>query len=76
MGVFGEVCSALNGCAPGFFCGDAQFIPGCTEAACCNAYCDQEGANNCPGMDQECVAMFENPPPGFENVGACSLPTG
>jgi hypothetical protein len=73
-GLFGEPCSALNGCAPGFFCGDGQSVPDCSESACCNAFCDLNQPNTCPGAGQVCVPMFENPPPGMEHVGRCSLP--
>ena len=40
-------------------------------------FCDITLPNTCPGQGQECVAWYDpgEAPPGYDNIGACVLPT-
>jgi hypothetical protein len=81
-GLYGDACQFLNVCDPGLFCANAEVVPDCAGAqGCCSPFCDlsdPDAGANCPGAagGQDCVAWYEEgeAPPGFENVGACSIP--
>jgi hypothetical protein len=80
-GAYGDACEFINVCDPGLMCGAPEWVPGCAGAGCCTDICDVSDADasaNCPGNagGQECVAWYEEgqAPPGFENVGVCSIP--
>ena len=70
----GEACEALNVCAPGLLCANADAVPGCTGAqGCCAEFCDlSRGA--CTAAGTMCVPFFDEAPEGFEDVGACLDP--
>jgi hypothetical protein len=82
-GNYGDPCAFLNVCNPGLFCAAAGAVPNCQGASgCCSEFCDitsAEGAAQCQGAagGQECVPWFEQnqAPPGFEDVGGCSIPS-
>jgi hypothetical protein len=75
-GVFGDPCEYINVCDPGFWCADATAVPGCAGAiGCCSSYCDvSDPTSTCEGDGQECVAWWEDPPPGEEHFGVCVIP--
>lgn len=62
-------------CEDGAACGDtalcwgASSVPGCARDTCCAPLCDML-APDCP-PDTACVALYENPPEGSENLGLC-----
>jgi hypothetical protein len=53
-------------------------VPGCKSEGCCSEYCDLKiGGDDCSGApQQECVPFFDadKAPPGYEDVGVCSIP--
>lgn len=68
----GEPCEYDNVCDPGLVCIGGSF--GCQATWCCTPWCDLSAANTCPGTGEQCVAHFEDPPPGKEDVGICVVP--
>ncbi|MFY0533697.1 hypothetical protein [Nannocystis pusilla] len=68
-------CTKFNTCDPGFICMEPQQGAECDQDAegCCLSLCDTAGPM-CNGVNQECTAWFEFPPPGFEDVGVCIIP--
>jgi hypothetical protein len=73
-GDFGEPCGAFNFCNEGLMCIPGVEVPAiyCHEATrCCSSFCDLDGAEPCPGAGQSCVPVFDEQPPGYENVGVC-----
>jgi hypothetical protein len=75
-GAPGDACEFINVCDPGSFCASAEVVPECMGAGCCTLFCDLDMPLPClPG--QECTPWYEAgmAPPGFENLGACALPT-
>lgn len=80
MGVFGDPCESINACDPGLFCAGAAGVPNCQGSiGCCSEFCDLDepsGDAQCSGQagGQECLALTENPQPGFEAVGGCFIP--
>ena len=86
LGAYGDPCLFDNQCAPGLVCLDDSTVPpgqaceGATE--CCTEICDLSdpaGDLQCAGAagGQICVPWYAEgtAPPGFEDVGACTLPT-
>jgi hypothetical protein len=80
-GAAGDTCEFINACDPGLFCANAEAVPGCDGASgCCSEFCDITGedpTSTCSlGAGQECVPWYEEgeAPPGYDHVGACSLP--
>ncbi len=81
-GAYGDPCQFLNVCDAGLFCSLPAGVPGCTGAeGCCTPYCDvsePDASASCPGAagGQECVPWYDEaqPPPGYEDVGACAIP--
>ncbi len=71
-GLDGDPCEYDNACDPGLVCigGSA----GCVATWCCTPWCDLSAANTCPGVGEECIAHFADPPPGTEDVGICVVP--
>ena len=48
----------------------AHLLPECAATSCCTALCSLAQPSCMAGT--ECVAMFgDDPPPGYEDVGAC-----
>lgn len=78
MGAYGDECAFVNVCDAGLFCAPSQSVPGCETAGCCSEYCDLKiGGDDCSGApQQECVPFFDadKAPPGYEDVGVCSIP--
>jgi hypothetical protein len=82
LGAYGSPCEYINACDPGLFCGDAAIVPDCAGAqGCCSEFCDladPEGNAQCSGAagGQECTPWYAEgeAPPGYEQVGACSIP--
>ncbi|MEM9459570.1 MAG: ribulose phosphate epimerase [Myxococcota bacterium] len=80
MGVFGDPCEFINACDPGLFCANAVAVPNCQGSiGCCSEFCDLDepsGDAQCSGQagGQECLAMTDNPQPGYEAVGGCAIP--
>lgn len=78
LGEYGVECQYANACNPGLFCADAAFVPGCKGGqGCCTNFCDLGDPSVCAETDTECVPWFEEDmaPEGFENVGACGIPS-
>ncbi|HWB74731.1 MAG TPA: ribulose phosphate epimerase [Nannocystaceae bacterium] len=71
-GLDGDPCEFDNVCDPGLVCigGSA----GCNSTWCCTPWCDLSMPNTCPGAGEECIAHFDDPPPGTEDVGICVVP--
>lgn len=64
------------GCAEGFLCLQGAIIPGCESLTgfCCTPTCDLTGPDSCPSP-ASCNDIEDNPPPGFEDIGACYVPS-
>lgn len=76
-GAYGDECAYVNVCDSGLLCTDASNVPGCESPGCCTEYCDltQPAGGQCSGAPaQECLPIFETPPPGHEDVGFCGIP--
>ncbi len=77
MGVYGDPCEFLNVCDPGFWCANADTVPGCVGAiGCCASYCDITEPDPFCEDGTECVAWHEEgtAPPGEEDIGVCIVP--
>ncbi|MCH9684851.1 MAG: ribulose phosphate epimerase [Deltaproteobacteria bacterium] len=82
MGTYGDPCEFINVCDPGLICLGAAATPNCQGAGgCCTEVCDisdPAGDAQCTGapQGQTCQVWYEEgaAPPGYEDVGACSLP--
>ena len=68
-------CTKFNTCDPGFICMEPQQGAECDQDAegCCLSMCDTPGPM-CNGVNQECTAWFQFPPPGYEDLGVCIIP--
>ena len=77
-GVYGEECDYVNACIPGHTCAEGASFPSCAGASCCTEFCDTAAGLTCPEADQgvTCVPWYDDgmAPPGYENVGVCTLP--
>lgn len=77
-GYYGDDCEYINVCDDGLLCAPAAAVPGCLTPGCCTEYCDLDEADNlCSGApSQQCLPFYDNsePPPGFEDVGVCTIP--
>lgn len=69
----GQSCEHSADCAAGSMCVDAEFTPDCGGAGCCVEYCSLSEPS-CSQPETECVAFYEDPPLGYEDVGLCLLP--
>ena len=70
-----EPCGFINDCAGGTACVVADLVPDCQGSACCAPFCDIEDPMSCSEFELDCLPLFEEPiPPGYENIGICSLP--
>lgn len=83
-GAYGDPCESDDGCDPGLACLDPNALPPglpCEDASgCCTVLCDfsDPGASlTCPSAaeGQLCLPWYPEgeAPPGYEDVGACSL---
>jgi hypothetical protein len=85
MGAHGDPCAFVNACDPGLICFDAGAVPsgGACQGAkdCCTEICDlgdPAGDTQCAGAGggQVCRPWYdEAAPPGYEDVGVCTLPS-
>ncbi len=80
-GASGDPCEFINACDPGLFCAGAESVPDCAGAnGCCSEFCDITAADPnsfcMAGNGQECIPWYADgdAPPGYDHVGACSLP--
>ncbi|MBK9752744.1 MAG: ribulose phosphate epimerase [Nannocystis sp.] len=75
-----EPCEFHNRCDKGLAClPTATASSACMQDSqgCCSQFCDVSKMEPCPNPDQKCVAWFDPMmpiPPGFEDVGVCSIP--
>jgi hypothetical protein len=70
----GEPCTLINDCPSGSVCVLAELLAGCSDAACCAAFCSLS-MPMCEEPFTECMSFFEDPPPaGFEDIGICVSP--
>jgi hypothetical protein len=72
----GEPCGFINDCVAGSACIDANLLPDCAGSACCSPFCSLGGGDTqCEGLPgTSCLPFFEQPPPGYEQVGICISP--
>lgn len=79
MGADNDPCEYINACDSGNVCVVPDIVDGCPAGStgCCQAVCDltDATADGCTA-NETCEAFFEegNVPPGYEDVGICSLP--
>jgi len=79
-GVANDPCTALNACDQGLACVSQDAAIECPpQTGCCQPFCDTTDPDPmCPNPDQACVpwfaAMMQDPPPGLEKIGFCSIP--
>lgn len=80
-GALNSPCEGFNSCDAGLFCAKPSAAVECMQNAfgCCQPFCDTTKPDPpCPNQDQECIpwfdAMMQDPPPGLENIGFCSIP--
>ncbi len=73
----GASCGGPQDCAAGTVCMPASLVPDCAGESCCTEFCDlSETPASCSLGGQLCEAWnAATPPPGFENVGVCALPS-
>jgi hypothetical protein len=79
QGGYGDPCAFVNVCDQGLLCVSGQSVPGCKTDGCCTEYCDLSAPDVvCAGApEQECVSFYDDDaaPPGYENVGVCTIPS-
>jgi len=76
MAPYGTPCNYANSCNAGLICGDPAGVPepDCASAGgCCTPMCAISGPAQCPGEGQSCEPVFDPQPPGFEDVGYCTI---
>ncbi|MBK9758117.1 MAG: ribulose phosphate epimerase [Nannocystis sp.] len=75
-----DPCEFANSCDKGLACLPTPVASSaCMQDSqgCCSQFCDVSKMEACPNPDQKCVAWFDPMmpiPPGFEDVGVCSIP--
>jgi len=82
MGAYGDPCEYINVCDPGLICLGSDAIPDCAgSGGCCTEVCDlssREGDAQCSGAPQGQICVpwyYDPPPPRYEDVGVCTLPS-
>ena len=76
MAPYGTPCNYANSCNLGLICGDPAGVPEpeCASAAgCCTPMCSISAGEACPGTGQTCEPVFDPQPPGYEDVGVCTI---
>lgn len=70
----GDGCDFTNACYPGLSCAAQATVDGCVGDAygCCTSFCALD-EDSC-AAPEVCTPFYPMPPPGFENVGVCTLP--
>lgn len=74
-GADGEMCSSLNGCAPGLQCVPGSSLADCPGTSCCTPFCDLNEPDPCSG-GETCESPYPSPasiPPGFDALGWCRV---
>jgi hypothetical protein len=75
-GQLNDPCEFVNACDKGLLCIGTEFASASCDpntTGCCQPICKfPDGA--CPNPDQECVAWYEDPLPGTEDIGVCAIP--
>jgi hypothetical protein len=66
----GEPCDQMADCPPGGICMNASVFPECAGSACCAQICSLADPS-CTLEGTACVAYFDDPPPGGEDLGVC-----
>jgi hypothetical protein len=76
LGANFDPCEYANACDKGLICLGPAAATECDQGAtgCCMPMCSIEGQGaDCPGEGQACLAVYEPQPPGYEDIGYCSL---
>jgi hypothetical protein len=76
MAPYGTPCNYGNSCNTGLICIDPAGVPEaeCASASgCCSPLCSISGGEACPGNGQTCEPVFDPQPPGYEDVGVCTI---
>lgn len=76
VGGQGAACEIAEdvGCTAGLACLAGALVQGCMDGNCCTTLCDLSGPDPCSGATT-CNALLPNPAPGYEDIGACFVPT-
>jgi hypothetical protein len=77
LGAAFDACEFVTSCDKGLLCLSPQAATECDQDAdgCCLPMCSiAEAGAGCPGAGQECLPVYDPQPPGYEDVGYCSLP--
>ena len=77
MAPYGSPCQFNSECNPGLLCLEAGSVPepDCDASKCCSPMCSITASEPCPGAGQTCEAIFDPQPPGYEDVGVCTIAT-
>jgi hypothetical protein len=64
-----------RGCSEGYVCEAGDLIPACASPTgfCCTSLCDLEAVDPC-ASPATCNAIWSDPAPGYEWIGACYVP--
>lgn len=76
MAPYGTPCNFINVCNQGLLCIDPAGVPEpeCASAqGCCSPMCSISSGDPCPGNGQSCEPVFDPQPPGYEDVGVCTI---
>jgi hypothetical protein len=76
MAPYGTPCNYANSCNAGLICVDPAGVPEpeCASASgCCSPMCSIAAGDPCPGAGQTCEPVFDPQPPGYEDVGVCTI---
>lgn len=78
-GAYGDPCAFVNSCNYGLFCNSPEGVPGCDNGSgCCSEFCDLTADPvTCTGAPMQTCEPWWDPgtaPPGYEDVGYCTIP--
>lgn len=69
----GDTCATIQGCNPGLICQTGT--EGCVaESGCCTPVCDLTEPDPCTSPGEDCIPVLTDPPPMWQDVGACNVP--
>jgi hypothetical protein len=69
----GDPCATIQGCNPGLIC--LAGTDGCNaDSGCCTPICDLTEPDTCVSAAEDCLQVLADPPPQWQNVGACAIP--
>lgn len=76
IGLAGEPCYGLRGCADAYACLPGELVPNCNSGTgfCCTNTCTTDGPNEQCTSPALCTELFTDPAPEFELIGACFFP--